>query len=157
YVTFESDGLPLTRPLNLLPGGDIVASAVDPAATDLVDWGYQDNKPIPDDPGVTRPMKLLPTPAQTAATLAHLPTAVVTGVHDAPATAVADISSPTNLITKPITEARKTAGIVTGALPSASGATSGLKKVASSVNSGLNGVAGSLKKTVQKTAAAGGS
>ena len=24
YVTFESDGLPLTRPLRLLPGGDIL-------------------------------------------------------------------------------------------------------------------------------------
>lgn len=63
YVTFSSDGLPLLRPLRALPGGDVVADAVEPVATALVDAGYQDGAPIPVDPGIPRPAGLLP-PAQ---------------------------------------------------------------------------------------------
>jgi len=56
YVTFESDGLSLTRPLRLIPGGDILADALDPTLTELVNAGYQDGEPIPADPRVPRPM-----------------------------------------------------------------------------------------------------
>ena len=55
YVTFQSDGLPLVRPLRMIPGGNILADAIEPAATVLVNAGYQDNTPIPTDPGVPRP------------------------------------------------------------------------------------------------------
>ena len=51
YVTFDSEHLPLLRPLRLVPGGDIVADALDPTLTELVDAGYQDGEidtdPIP--------------------------------------------------------------------------------------------------------------
>jgi hypothetical protein len=60
YVTFESDGLPLLRPLRMIPGGDVLADALEPTATALVNAGYQDNTPIPADPRVQRPMRLLP-------------------------------------------------------------------------------------------------
>lgn len=63
YVTFRSDGLPLLRPLRMIPGGDILADAVEPTATALVNAGYQDNSPIPADPRVQRPARLLPPAA----------------------------------------------------------------------------------------------
>jgi hypothetical protein len=63
YVTFESDGLPLLRPLRMFPGGNVLADAIEPTATTLVNAGYQDNSPIPADPRVQRPMKLLPPAA----------------------------------------------------------------------------------------------
>ena len=44
YVTVVSDELPLTRPLRLIPGGDILANALDPTLTELVDAGYNDGK-----------------------------------------------------------------------------------------------------------------
>ncbi len=47
YVTIQSDNLPLTRPLRLIPGGDIVADAIDPTMTELVNAGYADGKGIP--------------------------------------------------------------------------------------------------------------
>jgi hypothetical protein len=68
YVTFQSDGLPLVRPLKMLSGGSILANALTPTLTELVNARYQDNQPIPDDPGVTRPMGLLPPASQPAAT-----------------------------------------------------------------------------------------
>ena len=63
YVTVDSGDLPLTRPLRLFPGGDILADALDPTLTALVDAGYADGKgtadnpAIPEDPTVTRPMQ----------------------------------------------------------------------------------------------------
>ncbi|WP_253867638.1 PE-PPE domain-containing protein [Mycobacterium sp. GA-1285] len=63
YVTVQSENLPLTRPLRLLPGGNIVADAIDPTVTQLVNAGYNDGKglpghpAIPKDPTVTRPMQ----------------------------------------------------------------------------------------------------
>ncbi len=47
----------------MLPGGDILADALDPTLTELVDAGYADGKgtadnpAIPEDPTVTRPMQ----------------------------------------------------------------------------------------------------
>ena len=63
YITVQTDNLPLTRPLRLIPGGDIIANAIDPVMTDLVDAGYNDglgttaNPAIPANPTVPRPMK----------------------------------------------------------------------------------------------------
>ncbi len=42
YVTIQTDDLPLTHTLRLIPGGDIVADAIDPTMTALVNAGYND-------------------------------------------------------------------------------------------------------------------
>jgi hypothetical protein len=103
YVTFESDGLPLVRPLRLLPGGDILADTLEPALTEIVNAGYKDNQPIPDDPTVTRPMGLLPT-SETATMLSRLPGSVLQGLQDGADTAQEDFANPGNLVTKPLDE-----------------------------------------------------
>jgi len=110
YVTFESDGLPLVRPLLLLPGGDILAATLEPALTEIVNAGYKDNEPIPDDPTATRPMGLLPT-TETSTMLANLPGAIQQGLQDGADTAQEDFADPANFITKPIGEAAKLPGI----------------------------------------------
>lgn len=117
YVTFESNGLPLLRPLLLLPGGQILADAIAPTLTVLVNAGYQDNQPIPDDPGVTRPAGLLPPTTQTVAAIQQLPGAVQQGVQDGTAAAQTDLASPANLVTGPISEFTSTAGILTSSSP----------------------------------------
>jgi hypothetical protein len=61
YVTVKADRLPLVRPLLLIPGGDSLADALEPTLTHLVNAAYQDNQPIPEDPGVPRPMSLVPS------------------------------------------------------------------------------------------------
>ncbi len=43
--TFIPDVVPLLRPLNLVPGGDILARALDPPVREIVDAGYKDNTP----------------------------------------------------------------------------------------------------------------
>jgi hypothetical protein len=119
-VTFTTDRLPLVRPLLLVPGGNIVADAVEPALTDIVNAGYQDNQPIPTDPTKTRPVGLLPPASDLTATLGALPGDVQAGVTKAAATAGQDISTPTTLVTGPLDEAGSTAKIVTGNLPTSS-------------------------------------
>jgi hypothetical protein len=103
YVTFQSDGLPLTRPLRLIPGGDILADALDPTLTELVDAGYQDGKSIPDDPTVPQPM----TPFSSLNNLGGVPGSVPVGLAKGAATAQQDLSSPTNFVTKPLDELGK--------------------------------------------------
>lgn len=120
YVTFTTDRLPLVRPLLLVPGGNVVADAVEPALTDIVNAGYQDNQPIPTDPTKTRPVGLLPPATDMAATLGALPGDVRTGLTTAVGTAKKDLSSPTMLVTGPLDEAGSTAKIVTGNLPASS-------------------------------------
>ncbi|GAS91515.1 PE-PPE domain-containing protein [Mycolicibacterium brisbanense] len=124
YVTFTTDRLPLVRPLLLVPGGNIVADAVEPALTDIVDAGYQDNQPVPTDPTKTRPVGLLPPASDMTETLGALPGDVQAGVTKAAATAQQDISSPTTLVTGPLDEAGSTAKIITGNLPTSSLSTS---------------------------------
>lgn len=82
YVTFKSDRLPLVKPLLLIPGGEIVADLVEPALTVLVNAGYKDNDPLPDNPRETRPAGLLPV-SETATALQELPDAVQQGVKKA--------------------------------------------------------------------------
>jgi hypothetical protein len=128
YVTFQSDGLPLVRPLRMVPGGDVVADAVEPAATVLVNSGYQDNKPIPDDPGVQRPAGLLPPPSNTATVVHQLPAAVRQGATKARG----DLTSSTTTGNK-VTPTTKAIG----------GAPA--KAVTGSVRSVVNGISGGLK------------
>lgn len=94
YVTFKSDRLPLVKPLLLIPGGKLVADGIEPVLTVLVDAGYKDNKPIPDDPSVQRKMGLIPVKESITA-LQQLPGAVVQGVHNVQH----DLSSPNDIFT----------------------------------------------------------
>ena len=98
YVTFESKGLPLVQPLRSIPGGTVLADAVEPALTVLVNWGYQDNSPIPKDPGVTRPMGVLPPVSQGAAAAKQLQVGVGQGVQ----AAQKDLSSPSGVVPSPL-------------------------------------------------------
>jgi hypothetical protein len=107
FVTVESSELPLTRPLRLLPGGDIVADAIDPTMKQLVDAGYNDGKGVPGDPAVpadptvTRPMQ----PGSSLGALGGVPGSIPVGLQDGAQTAIGDVTNPTNFITKPIDEA----------------------------------------------------
>lgn len=109
YVTFESDGLPLLRPLRLLPGGDIVADALEPTFTELVNAGYNDGKgipgdeAIPQDPTVVRPMK----PGSSLTGLGGVPGSVPTGFDAGVETAQEDVADPTSFVSKPIGEVGK--------------------------------------------------
>jgi hypothetical protein len=110
YVTVDSGDLPLTRPLRLLPGGDILADALDPTLTALVDAGYNDGKgtesdpAIPKDPTVTRPMQ----PGSSLSALGGAPkNTVQKGTNAGVQTASDDLSDPTNHVTKPLAEAGK--------------------------------------------------
>jgi hypothetical protein len=113
YVTVKSSNLPLTRALRLLPGGDILADALDPTLTELVNAGYEDGQPIPDDPGVLRPM----TPGSSLQNLGGVPGSVPIGLAKGGATAQDDLDDPTNLVTKPLGEVGKLPVLGSLALP----------------------------------------
>jgi hypothetical protein len=137
YVTFQSDGLPLTRPLKMLPGGSIVADALDPTLTELVNAGYQDSQPIPDDPGVTRPMGLLPPASQSAATILRT-------------------DSPVPKLTAPVakevdmTDGNKAVPVVTHAAATSPGHANPLKQVVGNISSALGELAKGLTKGASK-------
>lgn len=109
YVTVDSGNLPLTRVLRIFPGGDIIANAVDPTLTELVNAGYADGKgtadnpAIPADPTVTRPMK----PFSSLGALGGVPASVPEGTTAGAQTAIEDIANPGNFITKPLGEVGK--------------------------------------------------
>ena len=98
--------MPLTRALRLLPGGDIIADALDPTLTELVDAGYADGKgvdgeeAIPKDPTVPRPMQ----PGSSLSALGGVPDSVQDGSAAGVRTAQDDISNPGNFVTKPLDE-----------------------------------------------------
>jgi PE-PPE domain len=133
YVTVDTENLPLTRPLRLLPGGDILANAVDPTFTKLVDAGFNDGKglegnpAIPENPAITRPMK--PFSSLSALDPGDLGNSVQEGAAAGAQTAIEDIANPANFITKPLGEAAKLPGIstLTNAVASSSSPTSALK------------------------------
>ncbi len=109
FVTVKSDNLPLTRPLRLIPGGDILANALDPTLTELVNAGYADTKGVPGeeaipvDPGKPRPMQ----PGSSIGALGDVPGSVPIGLNKGVDTAKGDVTNPTNLVTRPIGEAGK--------------------------------------------------
>jgi hypothetical protein len=123
YVTVVPDELPLTRPLRLIPGGDIIANAIDPTMTELVNAGYNDGKGLPGDPAipadptVTRPMQ----PGSSLTGLGGVPGSLQDGATAGAATAISDVTNPTNFITKPLGEAGNLPGIssLSGLSPSA--------------------------------------
>lgn len=111
YITVDSGNLPLTRVLRLIPGGDILANAVDPTLTKLVDAGYNDdlgtpgNPAIPANPTVPRPMK--PFSSLSALDAGGSQESVQDGATAGVQTAISDTVNPSNFITKPIGEAGK--------------------------------------------------
>jgi hypothetical protein len=119
FVTVKSDELPLTRPLRLIPGGDILANALDPTLTELVNAGYADGKgiegeeAIPVDPGVPRPMQ----PGSSLGALGDVPGSLQTGLGAGTTTAGQDLSNPTNFVTKPLGEVGKLPVLGSLALP----------------------------------------
>jgi PE-PPE domain len=65
YVTYKSDGLPLTRPLRELgPAGQKIADIIEPALTVIVNYGYPGNDPIA-HPETYTPAGLIPGLRQT--------------------------------------------------------------------------------------------
>ena len=53
-MTVDTDNLPLTRPLRLIPGGDILANALDPTLTELVNARLQRRMGTPGNPRYRR-------------------------------------------------------------------------------------------------------
>ena len=143
YVTFQSDGLPLVRPLRMIPGGNILADAIEPAATVLVNAGYQDNTPIPTDPGVPRPAGLLPLATNNAVVAQHLPGAARQGLTAAPR----DLPSPAAVVSSPLRGAAKPT--TTAASPKADP----VGRTVDTVKSALSGVTRGLKPDTSKSAA----
>jgi hypothetical protein len=66
YVGYDSpDGLPLVAPLrDLGPPGNVIADAIEPALTALVDYGYPDNNPLANPGGLER-AGFVPTTSET--------------------------------------------------------------------------------------------
>jgi hypothetical protein len=169
YVTFESAGLPLVEPLRIIPGGNVLADAVQPTLTVLVNWGYQDDQPIPGDPGVTRPVGLLPPASQDAAALQQFADSVPQGLQ----AAQSDLSSLTSGVTSPLASVstQVTPAVAPPKLATLSAATVNTKggnkvspasgttstsggnrvqQVVGTVRSTLGGLEGGLTKGVQK-------
>jgi hypothetical protein len=119
FVTVKSDNLPLTRPLRLIPGGDIVADALDPTLTELVNAGYNDglgvpgSEAIPVDPGKPRPMQ----PGSSLTGLDGVSGSLQDGVDAGVDTAKGDVSNPGTFVTKPLGEVGKLPVLGSLALP----------------------------------------
>lgn len=117
YVTVDSGNLPLTRPLRLIPGGDIVANAIDPVMTDLVNAGYNDGKGLPSDPAIpanptiTRPWK--PFSSLSALDAGNLSDEAQDGAVAGATTATDHLADPSKFITEPLKEIAKLPGLST--------------------------------------------
>ena len=155
YVTFQSEGLPLVRPLRMIPGGNVVADAVEPVATVLVDAGYQDNKPIPDDPGVLRPVGVLPPASNNAVVAQQLPSSAQSGTN----AAQHDLRSPTTIAANPLngaleSETKSPTPTLTGGkkvTPTATGPKANpVNRAAERFNSTLSRVSSRLKGSLPK-------
>ena len=107
--------LPLTRPLRLIPGGDILADALDPTMTELVNAGYNDGKGTEDNPAIPKDPTV--TTADEAGLVAdglgrRAERTVQRRAATAGATtAIEDIANPANFVTKPLGEVGKLPGI----------------------------------------------
>jgi PE-PPE domain len=81
YVTYTSDGLPLTNLIRqVVPFGDRFADLTEPVLKLIVDSAYYDSNPIPKDPSAYRPVRLVPSPAQLLATAVKIPGAIAEGL-----------------------------------------------------------------------------
>jgi hypothetical protein len=81
YVTYTSDGLPLADLIRRVPVvGDRLADLTEPLLKVLVDSAYYGGNPIPGDPSIYRPARLLPSPGELLATAAKIPGAIAEGI-----------------------------------------------------------------------------
>ncbi|MET0897224.1 MAG: PE-PPE domain-containing protein [Mycobacterium sp.] len=80
YVTFETDGLPMLKPIRDFGGdlGNAFADVVEPALTVLVNASYTDNDPFA-DPSVYTPLQLIAPPKVWATAARQLPGALAEG------------------------------------------------------------------------------
>lgn len=83
YVTYTSDGLPLANLIRSLPFGDRIADLTEPLLKLAVDSAYPDANPVPKDPSVYRPVRLLPSPGELLATALKVPGAIREGLEAA--------------------------------------------------------------------------
>jgi hypothetical protein len=160
YVTVQSDGLPLVRPLRSIPGGDILADALEPTLTELVEAGYQDGESIPEDPSVPRPMNLFPSAPQTSGLLQQStegteedlssPNGALSPLNaetnDAPLQSLPKLPKPIELIRGPIDMTsgnRATTGASTGSTSSTRGVNP-VSRVVDRISSAANDVADNL-------------
>ncbi|MCI4673488.1 PE-PPE domain-containing protein [Candidatus Mycolicibacterium alkanivorans] len=83
YVTYKSKDLAMLRPLRDVGGavGNLVADAVEPVLTVIVNAGYPDNNPV-SPPEVYTPFSLLPPPKVVGTALHQIPGAVQQGVEN---------------------------------------------------------------------------
>jgi hypothetical protein len=155
FVTVDSGNLPLTRPLRLIPGGDIIANAIDPVMTDLVNAGYNDGKglstdpAIPVNPAITRPMK----PFSSLGALDSVPDSAQEGATAGAQTAIGNFANPANFITKPLGEAAKLPFLSTLTNSSVSQNSLNANKTASAPQTAATGSSGSERPRPLKKAA----
>ncbi len=93
YVTYPTDGLPLVQPLRALPGGDVLADAIEPALTAVVNYGYPDNNPI-GDPNQSQPAGFVPSAPETKQFVANFTAGVRQGIQNAGSDLSSAASSP---------------------------------------------------------------
>lgn len=76
YVTYTSNGLPLTNLIRLVPVvGNVIADLTEPLLTKIVNSAYPDGNPIPADPSKYQPATPFSSLTQLAATAGSTPTA----------------------------------------------------------------------------------
>jgi PE-PPE domain len=81
YVTYTSDGLPLTRLIrDVVPFGNVIADLTEPLLKTLVDSAYPGGNPIPADPSKYQPARLFPPPDELVATATKIPGAIRQGL-----------------------------------------------------------------------------
>ena len=80
YVTYQTDGLPMLKPIRDFGGdvGNAFADVVEPVLTVLVNASYTDNDPFA-DPSVYTPMQLFAPPKVWATAAQQLPAALAEG------------------------------------------------------------------------------
>jgi hypothetical protein len=100
YVTYTSNGLPLTNLIRAIPFGNVIADLTEPILTKIVNSAYPHGNPIPADPSKYQPATPLSSLAQLAA---DVPGAIQKGLTpaDAPeAKALSAASDPKPTVKK---------------------------------------------------------
>ncbi len=80
YVTYTSNGLPLTNLIREHPFGGPIADLTEPLLKTLVDSAYYHGNPIPADPSRYRPARLVPSPREIVSTATKIPGALQEGL-----------------------------------------------------------------------------
>lgn len=152
YISYESDDLPLTRPLRSLGEPGIrLANAVDPALRAVVDYGYPDNDPLA-NPGEYVPARVIPRPQETVKFVNDFTDGVREGIStldDNVTTTAAAVPSGDAQTRRPLSAVRESLNFSprrsseraesrSGARPTADAVKTGLGRLAKSVTSARN-------------------